>query len=75
MENTNSIGASLVVVGENHLCISTIRWSVMCSGDNQENQIPWNNASMVSELNEYRGMMIHVDRSIAGTIYGAQKMV
>ena len=71
VENTNSIGASLVVVGENHLCISTIRWSVMCSGDNQENQIPWNNASMVSELNEYRGMMIHVDRSIAGTIYGA----
>jgi len=71
VNNRNSIGASLVVVGENHLCISTIRWSVMCTGDNQENQIPWDSNTVVTEFSEYLGLMAHVDRSIAGTIYGA----
>ena len=71
LENTHGIGASLVTVGESHLCISTIRWSVMCSGDNQENQIPWASDVVVSELLEYRAMMVHVDHRIAGTLYGA----
>ena len=74
LENTHGIGASLVTVGESHLCISTIRWSVMCSGDNQENQIPWASDVVVGELLEYRAMIVHVDHRIAGTIYGVRKM-
>ena len=47
----------------------------MCSGDNQENQIPWaSDVVEVSELLEYRAMMVHVDHRIAGTLYGAPKM-
>ena len=71
LDTQNSIGASSVAVGEQHICISTIRWTMMCTGDNQAGQIPWMNTSVVSEFVEYTGMLVHVDHAIAGTIYGA----
>ena len=71
VNNANSIGASLVVVGENHICKTSIRWSLMCTGDNQINQIPWENSAIVNQFSEYRDVMTHIDHRIAGTIYGA----
>ncbi|MDA8568056.1 putative Ig domain-containing protein [Euryarchaeota archaeon] len=71
VDTQNSIGASSVAVGEQHICISTIRWTMMCTGDNQAGQIPWMNTSVVSEFVEYTGMLVHVDHAFAGTIYGA----
>jgi len=71
VENQFSIGASMVVIGDNHLCISTIRWSIMCTGDNQVGQIPWISATSTSELIEQSGILLHIDHAIAGTLYGA----
>ncbi|RJU91782.1 MAG: hypothetical protein DWC08_05765, partial [Candidatus Poseidoniales archaeon] len=70
VETQNTIGASSVAVGEQHICISTTRWSMMCTGDNQAGQIPWMSSSVVSEFAEYTGMLVHVNNAFAGTIYG-----
>ncbi|MDA8838590.1 putative Ig domain-containing protein [Candidatus Poseidoniales archaeon] len=70
VDTQNSIGASSVAVGEQHICISTTRWSMMCTGDNQAGQIPWMSSSIVSEFAEYTGMLVHVNNAFAGTIYG-----
>jgi hypothetical protein len=70
VDTQNSIGASSVAVGDQHICISTTRWSVMCTGDNQAGQIPWMSSSIVSEFAEYTGILVHVNNAFAGTIYG-----